>query len=371
MPDADEAWMRLALREARKGRGRTSPNPLVGAVVVKGGRLVAKGWHRAAGEPHAEAAALAAAGSRARGATLYVTLEPCHHVGRTPPCTRAVLAAGIRRVVIGLADPNPRVRGGGARYLRNKGLTVVSGVLEDDCRELNRFWLRWITTGRPYAVLKLAASLDGKTATRTGDSQWISSEKSRRRVHRLRAEVDAVMVGRRTMAADDPGLDARPAPAKVRQPRPVVVDSGLRTPPTARIFGRADNGRPIIAGLKDASDRRRRALERAGAEVLALPAGPDGRVDLGALWEKLGRREIASVLIEGGAELAGSAARAGLVDEVVLFLAPKLIGGARAPGLLGGEGIDRLADHVPLRIIDSRRLGDDLMVVARTVKDEA
>lgn len=370
MTDADEAWMRLALREARKGRGRTSPNPMVGAVVVKGGRLVAKGWHRAAGGPHAEAAALAAAGSRAKGATLYVTLEPCHHVGRTPPCTRAVLAAGIRRVVVGLADPNPRVRGGGARYLKNKGLTVIRGVLEADCREINRFWLKWITTGRPYAVLKLAASLDGKTATRTGDSQWISSENSRRRVHRLRAEVDAVMVGRGTMAADDPGLDARPASAKVKQPRPVVVDSQLRTPPLARIFGQGA-GRPIIAGVKEAPEGRRRALERAGAEVLALPAGPDGRVDLSALWDDLGRREITSVLIEGGAELTGAAARAGLVDEVVLFLAPILIGGARAPGLLGGDGIDRLADHVPLRIIESRRMGDDLMIVARTVKDEA
>jgi diaminohydroxyphosphoribosylaminopyrimidine deaminase/5-amino-6-(5-phosphoribosylamino)uracil reductase len=370
MTEADETWMRLALREAVKGRGLTSPNPLVGAVVVKGGRLTAKGWHRAAGEPHAEVVALAAAGRAARGATLYVTLEPCHHQGRTPPCTQAVLAAGVRRVVIGMADPNPRVTGGGAAYLKNQGLTVTGGVLEEECREINRFWLKWVATGRPYTVLKLAASLDGKTATASGESQWISSEASRRRVHRLRAEVDAVAVGRGTMQADDPRLDVRTAGRRGRSPRPVVVDTALRTPPTARIFEAHPPGRPIIAGGESAPAARRRRLERAGAEVLALPVGGDGRVDLPALWDALGAREVTAVLIEGGAELGAAAWFAGLVDEVIVFLAPMLIGGRKAPGMLGGRGIARLAEHLPVNIVGVRRVGGDLMVVARTGRVE-
>jgi diaminohydroxyphosphoribosylaminopyrimidine deaminase/5-amino-6-(5-phosphoribosylamino)uracil reductase len=370
MASVDETWMRLALKEAAKGRGRTSPNPLVGAVVVKNGRLVAKGWHRAAGRPHAEVIALAAAGSGAKGATLYVTLEPCHHQGRTPPCTRAVLEAGISRVVMGMADPNPRVKGGGARFLKGKGLTVIGGVLEDDCREINRFWLKWVTTGRPYAVLKLAASLDGKTATARGQSKWITSEASRRKVHRLRAEVDAVMVGRGTMLADDPGLDVRPAKRFGPRPRPVVADSFLKTPSAARIFSRHRPGWPIIAGRESAPAARRRALERAGAEVLSLPAGPDGRVDLPSLWDELGRREITSVLIEGGSELAAAVCSAGLVDEMVLFMAPMLIGGQKAPGMLGGPGIARLAEHLPLSVKSVRRVGGDLMIVARPVAGE-
>ncbi len=370
MTDADETWMRLALKEAAKGRGLTSPNPLVGAVVVKGGRPVARGWHRAAGEPHAEAAALTAAGRAARGATLYVTLEPCHHQGRTPPCTTAVLAAGIRRVVIGTADPNPRVRGGGARFLENKGLAVTRGVLEDECREINRFWLKWVTTGRPFAMLKLAASLDGKTATASGESQWISSEASRRKVHRLRAEVDAILVGRGTMQADDPRLDVRTVRRAGRSPRPVVVDTALTTPPGARIFERHPRGRPIIAGGENAPAARRRRLERAGAEVLALPVGADGRVDLPALWDALGAREVTGVLIEGGAELGAAACFAGLVDEVVVFFAPMLIGGREAPGMLAGQGIGRLAEHLPLKIVGVRRVGGDLMVVARTGRIE-
>jgi diaminohydroxyphosphoribosylaminopyrimidine deaminase/5-amino-6-(5-phosphoribosylamino)uracil reductase len=370
MTESDETWMRLALKEAAKGRGRTSPNPVVGAVVVKAGRLVAKGWHRAAGRPHAEVEALEAAGSAAQGATLYVTLEPCHHQGRTPPCTKAVLEAGIRRVVIGMADPNPHVSGGGARFLRNKGLAVTSGVLEDDCRKLNRFWLKWVATGRPFTVLKLAASLDGKTATATGESQWISSEASRQRVHRLRARVDAVMVGRKTMQADDPRLDVRGPGRQAASPRPVVVDTGLKTPPTARIFSRHAPGRPIVAGSRSAPAARRRRLERAGAEVLSLPTGEGGRVDLPALWDELGRREVMSLLIEGGAELGAAACFAGLVDEVIVFFGPMLIGGRGAPGMLGGEGIARLAEHLPLDIISVRRVGGDLMVVARTRRVE-
>jgi diaminohydroxyphosphoribosylaminopyrimidine deaminase/5-amino-6-(5-phosphoribosylamino)uracil reductase len=351
--------MRLALRLAARGRGRTSPNPPVGAVVVKGGRVVGQGWHRAAGLPHAEVNALQAAGRAAKGATLYVTLEPCNHHGRTPACTGAVLEAGINRVVYGQNDPNPRVAGGGAATLAAAGIEV-SQVLAADCLRFNEAWTKWVTTGLPFATLKGAASLDGRIAAAGGDSKWISCEASRRLAHRLRSENDAILVGIGTALADDPQLTCRTS--KGRDPLRVVLDSKLRLPPTARML--SCPGTTLVACAQGASRRRRGALERAGAEVLEVPAGPSGRVGLGALFVALGRRGVVSVLIEGGSEVNAGVLDAGLVDKLVLFLAPKLIGGREAVGLVGGAGVTSVAQGRQLRIDRVRRVGCDLLIEA-------
>ncbi len=354
--------MRRALRLARKGLGRSSPNPAVGAVVVKDGRVVGQGFHDRCGTPHAEVRALAEAGDQARGAAIYVTLEPCHHQGRTPPCTKAILEAGIRRVVYGASDPNPRVAGGGGAFLAARGLEVRAGVLGDACRHEHRFFFKHVTSGRPYVVLKTAATLDGRTAAHTGDSRWVTGDKARRQVHRLRAWLDAICVGRGTALADDPRLTCRLRGG--RDPLRVVVDTRLRLPATAKVLNPDSPAGCLVACGPDPPARRRAALERAGAEVLALP-GAGGGVDLAALLEALGKRGVTSLLLEGGAGLAWGFLSAGLIDEVVYFFAPKLIGGAEAPGMIGGAGFARMAQALPLERPRVRRFGDDVMLQAR------
>lgn len=369
MPDSakadDRRFMRRALTLARKGQGRSSPNPAVGAVVVRSGRIVGRGFHARAGTPHAEVHALAQAGDAARGADIFVTLEPCHHQGRTPPCTRAILEAGIRRVVYGAADPNPRVAGGGGAFLARQGLEVVPGVLREACELEHRFFFTHVALGRPHVLLKTAATADGKTACHTGHSRWVTGEKSRRFVHRLRNELDAVCVGSGTLLADDPQLTCR-LPGG-RDPLRVVVDSRLRTPPEAKVLASGGGGGCLIACGPRPPARRRRALEAAGAQVLPL-GRKGGGVDLAALLAELGRRGTTSLLLEGGASLAWGFLSQGLVDEVMYFLAPKIIGGAEAPSMVGGRGMARMDRAVRLERPRVRRFGDDLMLWARVLK---
>jgi len=360
--------MALALKEAGKAWGCTSPNPMVGAVVSKENQVVSRGYHARAGESHAEVVALNKAGALARGATLYVTLEPCHHQGRTPPCTRAILEAGVKRVVIGALDPNPHVTGGGAAFLADSNVEVTTGVLGGKCRDLNEFFNKHVTTGLPFVLLKSAATLDGRLATVTGDSRWVTGEKARALVHRLRQGVDAILVGRGTVEKDDPSLNTRlPGQRRVRNPIRLILDTQLRLPLTARVFDPEIGGRTIIACGPNPSAGKARVFEKAGIEVLPLPLVM-GRVSLSGLFENLGQRDMQSVLIEGGAEVNSSAlVTEKIVDKIFFFFAPKLIGGAGAPALVGGPGIRRMDDAIRTDILRIRHLGQDIMIEARPI----
>ena len=349
-------YMKRALRLA--ARGRTSPNPMVGAVIVAGGKLVGEGYHKEYGGPHAEVWALEAAGERARSATAYVTLEPCSHYGKTPPCTKALIEAGVARVVAAVVDPNPKVRGRGVKMLREAGIEVEVGVLEAEAKRLNAAYFKHTTMGLPLVSLKAAMSLDGKIATAAGESQWITGERARKEAHRLRAVHDAVLVGVGTVLADEPRLTVRKV--RGRSPLRVVVDSEARTPPEAALLT-ADERPPIIAVTERAPKDRVEALERAGAEVWVGPAA-DGKVDLRALLRWLAERQIQSVLVEGGGTVAAAALAAGLVDRVYFFIAPLIIGGERARTPVEGEGIARLAEAWRLEGMKVRRIGEDLLI---------
>ncbi len=357
LPD-DLRWMRRALALAARGWGRTSPNPMVGAVLVRKGQVVGEGYHRQVGGPHAEVWALRQAGARAKGAALYVTLEPCCHQGRTPPCTEALIAAGLRRVVAACLDPSPRVHGRGVRRLREAGIEVEVRLMEPEARRLNAAYFKHTTTGLPLVSLKAAMSLDGKIATAAGESKWITGEAARAASHRLRAGHDAVMVGVNSVLADDPQLTVRNA--RGRTPLRVVVDSRARTPLTARLLT-ADKRPPVIAVTREAPAARRRRLEEAGAQVWLLPSKA-GRVSLRALMRRLGKAGIQSVLVEGGGTLAASALEEGLVDRVYFFLAPRLIGGAKALTPVEGKGVERLARAWRIESLLVRRVGEDLLL---------
>lgn len=361
----DFHFMRRALALTRRGLGASSPNPAVGAMVVAGGRVVGRGWHAKAGEPHAEVHALRQAGPSAKGAAIYVTLEPCHHAGRTPPCTRAILAAGIKRVVYGASDPNPRVAGGGGLFLAEHGVAVTPGVLAQACEWEHRFFITHVTTGRPHVILKTAATLDGKTASATGHSRWITGGASRRFVHRVRGWVDAIMVGAGTALTDDPQLTCR-LPGKPN-PLRVVVDSNLRLPGAAKVLDPAQAPGCLVACLAGTPEDQAQRLAEAGAQVLRLPADDQGRVDLAALMDELGARGVTSLLAEGGAGLAWSLLKGGLVDEVMYFFAPKLVGGASAPSMVGGPGLKRMDEAWPLCRPVVRRFGDDVMLWSKTL----
>lgn len=359
MNEFRDKMMKRALTLARRGVGKTSPNPAVGCVVVRNNEIVGEGWHRKAGTPHAEVHALRMAGESARGADIFVTLEPCDHFGKTPPCTEALIRAGVARVFVGMTDPNPRVSGRGIAALRNAGIEVECGILERECRKMNEPFIKHVTTGMPFVMLKCAMTLDGKTATATGDSKWITSDISRRYVHRVRAMVDAVMVGVGTVLADDPQLTCRMG-VRGKDPLRVIVDSRLRTPPSAALFSMSSPAKTLLATIEGDSSRND-ALAEAGAEILACRES-GGRVDLEDLLRKLGARGVQSVLLEGGRELAGSALRAGIIDKFLLFYAPKLLGTEGGFGLCGGAGPDRMADAFRLRDVTVRRFGDDLLV---------
>ena len=362
--------MRRALQLAALADHATSPNPMVGAVVLdRGGRWAGQGYHRRAGEPHAEVLALAEAGPRAEGGTLYVSLEPCAHHGRTPPCTDAILAAGIRRVVAAIEDPDPKTRGRGLARLRDAGLQVEVGLEEAGARRLNRFYLKHRTTGLPFVTAKFAISLDGRIATAAGESRWITGEAARAEGHRLRQRHDAILVGAGTVLEDDPRLTNR-LPGAARQALRVVLDSTLRIPAEAALLTGQGEAPTLVATTARAPEAAVAAVESAGAEVLRLPAsGPRERVDLAALLEELGRRDLLSVLVEGGAEVHGAFFDAGLVDAVVAFVAPIVIGGERAPSAVGGAGVKTLSDALRLEDLEVTRLGDDLMLSGDVHRD--
>lgn len=355
----DLIYMARALALAKRGLYTTDPNPRVGCVLVRAGYIVGEGWHRFAGGPHAEIVALEMAGDKARGADCYITLEPCCHHGRTPPCSLALIQAGVRRVVVAMIDPNPKVAGQGLAQLRKAGIETVCGVLEEQARALNRGFCRRMQSGRPWVTAKLAASLDGRSAAASGDSRWITSSAARRDVHALRAASSAILTGIGTVLADDPSLTARLDSGEAPlQPLRVVVDSRLRMPLTARMLSLP--GQTIIATVtKD--DRRRAALERAGAEVLELAAEASGKVDLAVLLDELGRREVNEVLVEAGPRLNGALAEQRLVDEWVVYLAPSLLGD-QGLGLFHLPSVQTLADRIELEFKEIRRIGPDLRI---------
>jgi len=354
-PSQDLNWSARAIELALKGDYRTSPNPMVGAVVLdRDGRLAGEGYHRGPGQPHAEEEALAAAGEAALDGTLYVNLEPCNHEHRRPSCAAAIIEAGLRRVVVSMADPDERVRGAGIRALEAAGIAVAAGAHEDRALRMNEFYVKHRLTGRPFVTAKFAMSLDGKIATRTGESRWITGEDARRHSHRLRHMHDAILVGVNTVVVDDPELTTRIEGEEGRQPLRVVVDSQLRIRQSARIVG------------PDTLIATTRTGRVGAAEVVKVPAGADGRVSLPALLDELGRRNLVSVLVEGGGEVHASLFAGGLVDKVHAYIAPRVIGGREAPGPVGGTGIEHLADAIRLRDVDVTRLGDDMLITAYT-----
>lgn len=352
--------MREALRLARRGLGRTSPNPAVGAVVVRAGRVVGRGYTRPAGGPHAEVVALRQAGEKARGATLYVTLEPCAHHGRTPPCTDAVRDAGIARVVIACRDPNPSVRGDGAGRLRRAGIGVSTGVLRREGEEAIRFFHKHVTTGLPWVTLKLAASMDGRIATASGDSRWVTGAAARRFVHELRDTHDAVLVGAETVLRDDPALTCRRRGG--RDPVRVILDGRLRLPESARVVRQGT----VILTRSGAPTAKVARLRRRGATVIAVP-GSGARIPWRTALRVLAERDVCSVLVEGGGAVAAEALRGGEVDELLLFYAPKLVGGDGRP-MVGELGVKRMAGALPLQVTAMTQMGGDLLVAARPAR---
>ncbi len=359
--------MKAVLRLARRGWGLVSPNPMVGAVVAKGKRVVATGWHTGPGQPHAEAAALAEAGRKARGADLYVNIEPCNHYGLTGPCTEAILRAGIDRVFYGTPDPNT-VAAGGAKALTEAGLEVRGGLLAEECFELNLFFFKWILTKTPFVVMKTAASLDGKTATSTGQSQWISSKAARNFGHHIRAGVDAIMVGRNTAEKDDPELSARPWGRRKmhRQPWRVVLDPGLKLPAKRKLFDPELGGPTVVVCAEGAAANKIERLRALGHQVLEAPVTESGLLSIKWVLAELGRQGLQSVLIEPGATLAASALiEEPVVDLAHIFLAPKVIGGVKAPGLVGGVGLAELTEAREAEVLKLGRKGPDIHIVVR------
>lgn len=357
----DRYYMQMALELAARGTGYTSPNPLVGAVVVKDRRVVGRGCHERFGEAHAEINALRQAGEAARGATLYVTLEPCNHTGKTPPCTRAILAAGIRRVVVAMADPNPGVKGGGTAFLRMSGIEVLEGLAVEAARRQNEAYLKHTLTGTPFVILKCAATLDGRIATRTGDARWVSGPRSREFVHELRHAVDAILVGVGTVRTDDPSLTTRLPGRDGCDPTRIILDTRLSIPINARVLTQSSPARTILATGPEISAGARRRIEAAGAEVLAVPSR-EGRVDIAHLMRVLGDRGIGSVLVEGGSRVTASVLKTGVVDKVHLFYAPKLLGGDDGIPICRGPGPERMRDCLSIERLDVRRIGDDVMI---------
>lgn len=364
---SDEAYIERAISLAERGRGLVSPNPMVGAVVVASdGRVAGEGWHEGPGTPHAEIRALEQAGERARGATLFTSLEPCDHFGRTGPCTDAIVAAGIGRVVSAMRDPNPIVDGRGFAKLQAQGIEVGFGILAEEAARQNEAFVKHVRTGLPFVTWKMAASLDGKVAARDGSSRWITGEAARADVHRLRSSSDAIVVGAGTALADDPALTVRLPGYRGRAPLRILVDARGRVPATGDLF---DEDAPTLVATTDlASAERREEWRVAGAEVVVYE--PEGeRVPLAELVADLGKRDVQAVLLEGGPTLAWAAIEDGIVDKVVVYLAPKLVGGTDAPTVLGGRGFAPIANALSLRVRSFDRVGEDLRVEADVHRD--
>jgi len=363
--DIDRNYMRLALQEAKKGFGKTSPNPCVGAVIVKNGRMVAKGYHKKAGGPHAEIHALQAAGRKAKDATLYVTLEPCNHSGRTPPCSEAVLRAGISRVVIGMLDPNPMVAGGGADYLSSQGLEAFSGVLEQECREINLSFIKHAATGHPWVIMKAGMSVDGRIAALPGQATMITGKQSLRRVHALRNQVDAILVGIGTALADDPSLTSRlHGPRSGCDPLRVVLDSELRLPVSSTMLQQDSSAQTWIFCARAADKKNHRRLEAAGAVIKTVPVAAKGVLELKAVLTALGEAQVTSLLVEGGSRVHGSFLESGLVDQLLLFVAPTFIGDQGEP--LATFSTTKKRKYQPaFKFIKTRRYGEDILLEGR------
>ncbi len=353
--------MRRAIELARKGEGRTSPNPVVGAVIVKGNKVLAEGYHKKAGGPHAEIEALKKAGKKAKGATLIVTLEPCCHFGKTPPCTDAIIKAGIRRVLIGARDPNPKVAGKGIKKLKEARVIVEPGLLKKEADRLVAPFSKFIKTGHPYVTLKAATSLDGKIATSSGESQWITGVKARQMVHGLRNRTDAILVGAGTAVKDDPRLSARLKGRKEYFPLRVVVDPSLRVPLSSQLFQSAKEGPVISIARPSKNVAKKKKLEKLGVEVIEVP-GKSRFIELKKILNILGQRGIVNLMIEGGSQLNALALESGIVDKVVWFLAPVLIGGRDAKSGFDGKGIPKLEDSLRLKEMTVTPVGDDLML---------
>ncbi len=358
----DETYMRRALALAGKGAGRTSPNPMVGAVVVKNGRVIAEGYHRRAGGSHAEVIALKKAGTRAKGATLYLNLEPCCHLDkRTPPCAPIIIKSRIKRIVISMRDPNPKVSGKGIALLRRAGVQVTEGVLKHEALRLNEVYVKFIMTGKPFVISKAAMSLDGKIASSKGSMTWITGEKARREAHRLRNQADAVLVGIHTVLTDDPRLTTRLPGMPGRDAHRVILDSTLKIPVTARVLTHKSDAKTIIATTRRGHPNKIRALEQAGATVLIVK-DLNGRVDLSELMTELGRIGITSVLIEGGGELNASAFSSGIVDKLIWFIAPKIIGRKDAVAVMEGSIGTDANQPILIRDISIARVGEDFIL---------
>ena len=353
--------MRRALELA--ARGRTSPNPMVGAVVVKQGKVVGEGYHSRAGYPHAEVEALRQAGNKARSADLYVNLEPCCHFGRTPPCTDAIIQAGIKRVFVGMKDPNKQVSGKGLRALKAQGIVIVSGILKKECMKLNESFVKVMQTGMPFVIMKTAMSLDGKIATRSGDARWISGELARKHVHKIRNHVDAILVGTETVLKDNPRLTCRLATGSVEHPIRIILDRRNRIPLTANVFKNSRSQPVIYVTGPDISSARQKALVARKVEILNGKFGKNG-FHIKPLLKELANRDMNSILVEGGAELNASVLKAGVVDRVVAFISPMLIGGGKAPGFLGGQGVMKVNNAIKLKDLEVTKIGEDLMVEA-------
>jgi diaminohydroxyphosphoribosylaminopyrimidine deaminase/5-amino-6-(5-phosphoribosylamino)uracil reductase len=355
MIPTDTKYMKRALTLAKKGLGKTHPNPVVGCVIVKNGTIIGEGWHKQAGGHHAEIHALEMAGKEARGADVYVTLEPCCHTGKTPPCSKALIRAGVRRVIAGMSDPNPQVKGGGLRALQQAGIETLCGILEDDCRAVNLPFIKHITTGMPYVTYKCAMTLDGNIATITGESRWISCEESRKLVHRMRSRMDAIMVGIDTVIADNPQLTVRHVRGK--NPLRVIVDTRLRTPESVNALNDQLSSKTIIA-TSESNPRTHLRYLKQGVTILVCDED-DGRVSMKDLLQKLGAMGVQSILLEGGSGLAGNMLLNGLIDELVFFVAPKIIGSnGFAPFKL--LGITSMAQAIRLDFINVCRIGSDI-----------
>ena len=358
--ETDEMYMDHALKLALKGQGMTTPNPMVGAVIIKNGRIIGEGYHAKAGERHAEVVAIENAIEVVTGATLYVTLEPCSHYGKTPPCTELIIEKDIERVVIAVLDPNPMVAGRGVKRLRECGISVTVGVLEKQAQRLNEVFMKYIVTKRPFVVYKSSMSLDGKIATSTGESQWITCEESRKDSHSLRHIYTGIMVGIGTVLADDPLLNCRMDGGK--QPVRIVVDSSLRIPEESRLVQTADTYPLIVATTSKGNEAKKRRLRAYGANVWNMPSDEQGRVDLPGLMKCLGENEVDSLIIEGGGTLAEQAMKAGIMDKMIVYMAPLIIGGKDAKTPVEGKGIQCLSDAWKLQEWSSQMMGTDLKV---------
>lgn len=367
MSSEHQKCMERALELAEMGRGFTSPNPMVGAVIAKNGRIIAEGYHRRFGDAHAEVVALQAAGDAAKGSTMYVTLEPCCHHGKTPPCTRAITDAGISKVVMAMQDPNPLVAGKGRTELENAGIEVESGLLMKRAAKLNEWFAKFTTTGTPFFVAKAAMTLDGKIATWKRDSRWITSEQSRNYVHWVRSGIDAIMIGSGTVEIDDPMLTTRRVEGDGRDAIRIIVDGNARMSPSRQVLNIQSTAPTIVAVKKSAPADRKSALRATGADLIEIEPKHD-KIDLTELAKELGSRGIASVMIEGGGGLLGAAFEVGIIDKVLFFVAPKIFGGKDAPTPVEGQGVETVDQAIRLSDISINRFGDDILIEGYVVK---